>query len=136
MKVTYKKIFDARDALVSLSNAKLPIKISYGINKLIRKANQRLTDLSGDREKIIKKHVPEGTEMTTEIQQTIIAELNTVLEQETDIDMDKIDLSAILNDQRGFSEVNISANDINLLDPFFIFEAQFSENEITENVLM
>lgn len=53
MNVTLRQIVDARDALMSLSTQKLPIKTAYNVSKIIRKANADLEVLTQVRQDVI-----------------------------------------------------------------------------------
>jgi hypothetical protein len=119
MKVTLKQIVDAREALLNLSKQKLPLKQSYNLSKVIRKANVELDSLNTVRQGLIQKHIPEGTEMTPELNQLIVDELNVALAFVVDIAVNPIDLSNI--------NLDMTARDIILLDPFCIFETTILE---------
>lgn len=113
--VTLKEIVDCREALMNLSQQKLNIKTGYNISKIIRKANTELETLSKVRQEVIERLAPQGTEMTPEINQAIMAELTEMLETEVEIPVNKVDLSNV-------NGLEMSARDIMLLDPFCIFE--------------
>ena len=120
MKVTLKEIVDAREALITLSNQRLPIKQGYNVSKLIRKANAELEVLTNVRQDVINRLAPQGTEMNPEINQQIVDELNVALEVSVEIPVNKIDLSSINN-------LEMTARDIMVLDPFCIFESVILE---------
>jgi hypothetical protein len=113
--VTLKQIVDARDSLMSISQQKLPIKPAYNISKIIRKANQELETLTQVRQDVISRHAPQGTEITPEINQAIMTELNEALDIAVEIPVNKVDLSRV-------AEIEISARDVLLLEPFCEFE--------------
>lgn len=115
MNVTLKEIVDAREALMNLSQQKLPIKIGYNVSKIIRKANTELEILTKVRQEVIERHAPPGTEVNPEINQTIMAELSEALEVTVDIPVHKVDLSSIAN-------LEMTPRDVMLLEPFCIFE--------------
>lgn len=115
IQITLKEIIDARDALMSLSQQRLNIKTGYNISKIIRCANKELETLTKVRQEVIERLAPQGTEMTPEINQTIMTELNEALTTEVEIPVNKVDLSSI-------SGLEMSARDIIALDPFCIFE--------------
>lgn len=115
MIVTLKEVVDAREALMSLSQQKLNIKTGYSISKIIRMANKELETLSKVRQEVIDRLAPQGTEVTPEINQSIMAELTEALEVTIDIPVNKVDLSSIPN-------LEMTARDIVLLDPFCVFE--------------
>ncbi len=114
MIVTLKEIVEARDALISLSQQKLDIKTSYSISKIIRKLNPELETLTSLRQEVINRLAPQGTEITPEVNQAIIEELNTLLEAAVEIPVNKIDLSS--------KNIELSAREIMALEPFCIFE--------------
>lgn len=116
MQVTLKQIVDAREALMTLSQQRLNIKTGYNISKIIRLANKELETLSKVRQEVIDRIAPTGTEMTPEINQAIISELSEVLEETVDFPVNKIDLSSTPN-------LEMTARDIILLEPFCIFDA-------------
>lgn len=115
IQVTLKNIVDAREALMTLSQQKLNIKTGYNLSKVIRLANKELELLTKVRQEVIERLAPQGTEVTPEINQSIMAELTEALEVTIDIPVHKIDLSSIPN-------LEMTARDIMLLDPFCIFE--------------
>ncbi len=115
IRVTLKEIVDCRDALMNLSQQKLPIKTGYNISKIIRKANTELEFLTKMRQEVIERLAPQGTEMTPEINQAIMAELTEILETEVEIPVNKVDLSNV-------NGLEMTARDIMLLEPFCIFE--------------
>jgi hypothetical protein len=113
--VTLKQIVDCREALMSLSQQKLPVKPAYDISKIIRKANEHLEHLTKIRLDVISKHAPQGTTITPEINQDITAELTELLDATVEIPVNRVDLSRI-------SGLEISARDIIILEPFVNFE--------------
>lgn len=113
--VTLKQIVDCREALMSLSQQKLPVKSAYDISKIIRKANEHLEHLTKIRLDVIGKHAPQGTTITPEINQDITAELTELLDATVEIPVNRVDLSRI-------SGLEISARDIIILEPFVNFE--------------
>lgn len=113
--VTLKHIVDSRDALMTLSQQKLPIKISYNVSKVIRKANAELETLTKVRQEVIDRLAPQGTEVNPEINQAIMAELTEALDVIVDIPVNKVDLSSVPN-------LEMTARDVMLLEPFCIFE--------------
>lgn len=113
--VTLKHIVDSRDALMTLSQQKLPIKISYNVSKVIRKANAELETLTKVRQDVIDRLAPPGTEVNPEINQAIMAELTEALDVIVDIPVNKVDLSSVPN-------LEMTARDVMLLEPFCIFE--------------
>lgn len=113
--VNLKSIVDARESLMSLSQQKLNIKTGYNISKIIRKANTELEFLTKMRQEVIERLAPQGTEMTPEINQDIMAELTEMLETEVEIPVNKVDLSNV-------NGLEMTARDIMLLEPFCIFE--------------
>lgn len=113
--VTLKEIIDCRDSLISLSQQRLNIKTGYNISKIIRFINKELEILTKIRQDIVDRLAPQGTNVTPEINQAILTELNEALAVEVEIPVNKIDLSNISN-------IELSAKDIMLLDPFCIFE--------------
>lgn len=115
IQIKIKEIVDARDALMSLSQQRLNIKTGYNISKIIKFANKELETFTKVRQEVIERLVPEGTEVTPEINQIIINELNEALGLTVDIPVNKIDLSSCTN-------LEMTAKDIILLDPFCIFE--------------
>lgn len=115
MNVTLKEIVDAREALMNLSQQKLNIKTGYNLSKVIRLANKELEILTKVRQEVIERLAPQGTEVTPEVNQSIMTELTEALEVTIDIPVNKIDLSSIPN-------LEMTARDIMLLDPFCIFE--------------
>ena len=115
MQVTLKQIVDAREALMNLSQQRLPIKIGYNVSKIIRKANGELETLTTVRQSIIEKHAPSGTEVTPEINQSIIGELNDALDIEVELPVHKVDLSNV-------ASLELTPRDILVLEPFCVFE--------------
>lgn len=115
MQVTLRQIVDAREALMNLSQQRLPIKQGYNVSKIIRKANTELEILTKVRQDTIDRHAPTGTEMTPEINQAIVSELSDALDVEVEIPVHKVDLSPVAN-------LEMTARDIMLLEPFCIFE--------------
>jgi flagellar motor switch/type III secretory pathway protein FliN len=115
MNVTLKEIVNAREALTNLGQQKLPVKISYGISKIIRHANKHLNELTETKNSIVKHLVPEGTEVTEEITQEINTQMNEALNVIVEIPVYKIDLSNI-------SSLELTSRDIIALEPFCIFE--------------
>lgn len=113
--VTLKQIVDARDSLLNISQQKLPIKPAYAISKIIRKANQELETLTQVRQEVISRNAPQGTEITPDVNQTIMTELNEALDIVVEIPVNKVDLSRI-------ADIEISARDILVLEPFCDFE--------------
>lgn len=113
--VTMKQIVDARDSLLTISQQRLPIKPAYAISKIIRKANAELETLTQVRQDVITRYAPQGTEITPEINQAIMAELNDALDIVVEIPVNKVDLS-------GIAGLEISARDIIVLEPFCDFE--------------
>ncbi len=113
--VTLKQIVDARDALMNLSQQRLPIKPAYNISKIIRKANAELEILTQTRQEVISRLAPQGTEVTPEVNQAIMDELNSALDIVAEIPVSKVDLSRV-------SGIEISARDILILEPFCDFE--------------
>lgn len=113
--VTMKQIVDARDSLLTISQQRLPIKPAYAISKIIRKANVELETLTQVRQGVITRYAPQGTEITPEINQAIMAELNEALDIVVEIPVTKVDLS-------GIAGLEISARDILVLEPFCDFE--------------
>jgi hypothetical protein len=115
MQVTLKQIVDAREALINLSQQKLPIKIGYNVSKIIRTANKELEILTKVRQEVIDRFAPSGTEISPEVNQNIISELSEALEMTVDIPVYQVDLSSVPN-------LEMTARDIILLEPFCIFE--------------
>jgi len=115
MIVTLKQIVDAREALMTLSTQKLPIKQSYNVSKIIRKANVELETLTTARQGIIERYLPEGTEMTPEINTAIMTELNEALDIQVDLPVNLVDLSSVAG-------LEMSAKDVLVLEPFCLFE--------------
>lgn len=115
MQVTFKEIVDAREALMNLSQQRLPIKVGYNVSKVIRKANAELEILTKLRQEVIERLAPSGTEVNTEINQKIMAELSEALDVTVDIPVNKIDLSSVNN-------LEMTPRDVMLLEPFCIFE--------------
>lgn|SRR5574343_116241 len=115
MQVTLKEIVDAREALMTLSQQRLNIKTGYNISKIIRKANAELETLTKVRQGVIDRLAPPGTEVNPEINQAIMAELTEALDVIVDIPVNKVDLSSISN-------LEMTARDVMLLEPFCIFE--------------
>jgi ABC-type dipeptide/oligopeptide/nickel transport system ATPase component len=115
MQVTLKEIVDARDALMNLSQQRLNIKTGYNISKIIRFANKELETLTKVRQDVIERLAPQGTEVTPETNQAIMSELTEALEVTIEIPVQKVDLSSVPN-------LEMSARDIMLLEPFCIFE--------------
>ena len=115
MQVTLKEIVDAREALMNLSQQKLPIKIGYNVSKIIRKANAELEILTKVRQEVIERLAPPGTEVNPEINQNIMAELSEALEVTVDIPVHKVDLSSINN-------LEMTPRDVMLLEPFCLFD--------------
>lgn len=115
MQVTLKEIVDAREALMTLSQQRLNIKTGYNISKIIRKANAELETLTKVRQDVIDRLAPPGTEVNPEINQAIMAELTEALDVIVDIPVNKVDLSSVPN-------LEMTARDVMLLEPFCIFE--------------
>ena len=115
MQVTFKEIVDARESLMNLSQQWLPIKVGYNISKVIRKANTELEFLTKTRQDIISRLAPQGTEITPEVNQAIMDELNQVLNVEVEMQVNKIDLSRVPG-------LELSARDVMALEPFCDFE--------------
>ena len=115
IKVTLKEIVDCREALMTLSQQRLNIKTGYNISKIIRKANVELETLAKIRQEVIGRLAPQGTEVTTETNKAIMAELTEVLNTVVEIPVNKVDLSSIPN-------LEMTARDVMLLEPFCIFE--------------
>lgn len=115
MNVTLKEIVDAREALMTLSQQRLPIKVGYNVSKVIRKANTELEILTKLRQEVIERLAPSGTEVNPEINQKIMAELSEALDVTVDISVNKIDLSSVNN-------LEMTPRDVMLLEPFCIFE--------------
>ena len=113
--VTLKHIVDSRDALMTLSQQKLPIKISYNVSKVIRKANTELEILTKVRQDIIDRLAPPGTEVNPDINQAIMTELTEALDVEIEIPVNKVDLSSL-------TQLEMTARDVMLLEPFCIFD--------------
>lgn len=114
IQITLKEVVDAREALVMLSQQKLNIKMSYNISKMLRKINIELETLSKVRQEVITRLAPEGTTVTPDINQAIMAELDILLSEVVDIPVNKIDLSS--------TNIEISPRDVMALEPFCIFE--------------
>lgn len=115
MQVTLKEIVDAREALMTLSQQRLNIKTGYSISKIIRKANAELETLTKVRQDVIDRLAPPGTEVNPDINQAIMAELTEALDVVVEIPVNKVDLSSAAN-------LEMTARDIMLLEPFCIFE--------------
>lgn len=123
MIVTLKEIVDARDALMTLSSQKLPIKASYNVSKIIRKANEELELLSKERDEIISRHtgLAKGTafnmnELSPEVVQVINNDLRDAMEISVELPINKVDLSNL-------NTLEITARDVSVLDPFCIFDS-------------
>ena len=114
MQVKLKEIIDARDALMTLSQQKLDIKTAYNVSKLLRKINPELEELTKVRQDVINRLAPPGTEITPDVNQSIIQELNVVLEEVVDIPVNKIDLSG--------KNLELTPREVMTLDPFCLFE--------------
>ena len=115
MQVTLKQVVDAREALMTLSQQRLNIKTGYNVSKIIRLANKELEALTKVRQDVIDRLSPPGTEMTPEINQSIVSELSEALEEKVDFPVNKVDLSSAPN-------LEMTARDIILLEPFCIFD--------------
>jgi hypothetical protein len=114
MNITVKEIIIAKDALSALANHKLPIKTSYSISKLIRIINKELESFNSIRQTIIRNYVPEGEQITPELNEHIMKDMNAELEKIVSISLNKIDLSSL--------NIEINARDIIALEPFCIFD--------------
>ena len=114
--VTLREIVEARDALMTLSQQKMNIKMSYNIGKMLRKINIELDELNKKRQAIISENLKEGDTMTPEINQVIMSKLNIELEKEVEIAVHKVDLSNMNN-------IELSPRDVMALDPFCIFDS-------------
>lgn len=113
--VSMKNVVDAREALMTLSQQRLPIKSAYSVSKIIRLANTELEFLTKTRQDIISRLAPQGTEITPEVNQAIMDELNQVLNVEVEMQVNKIDLSRVPG-------LELSARDVMALEPFCDFE--------------
>lgn len=116
MNVTLREIVEARDALMTLSQQKMNIKMSYNVGKMLRKINIELDELNKKRQAIISENLKEGDTMTPEINQAIMSKLNIELEKEVEIAVHKVDLSNMNN-------IELSPRDVMALDPFCIFDS-------------
>lgn len=113
--VTMKQIVDARDSLMTLSQQRLPIKSAYTVSKIIRLANTELENLTKTRQEVISNHAPQGVEITPDVNQLIMDDLNKALNVEVSMEVNKVDLSRTPG-------VELSARDIMALEPFCSFD--------------
>ena len=59
MKITLGRLFDSKDALTKLAEAELPVNEAYNVSRILKSAQQELTFLDQERQKLVKKYSDE-----------------------------------------------------------------------------
>jgi len=104
MKITVRQAIVAADAIASIRNKSLPVRVSYAINKSFAALSRERNIADEERIKLCKKYAdkdeagePIVTEnvfkMTEENEKACNAEFRELLETETDVDLFKFPLS-------------------------------------------
>ncbi len=127
MEISVGKLYQAKDALYRLGELKLPMSKSYKISKLIKKCSDELQIIEEKRTTLIKEL---GIESKDNVDQFIIPEENKVnyfkqIEElgniNINLDFEKMQINEIATSTSG-QEIEISPNDLVLLEPFFSLE--------------
>ena len=113
MKTTIKKILNAKDTLLRISNEQLPIKQSYGIAKIIRAVDPELEFYQKENEKLFKKYgnlTEDGTKyiIATENTETFQKAYDELLNQTVGLDITPVPLT----------DVTLSAQEVLHLEGF------------------
>jgi hypothetical protein len=96
MDLTIGKLLNAKPALEKLLSLDLPAATAFRMARLTRELNTALESFDDVRQKIIKKHNPEGKDaLPSETQAVIIEELNTVAAEKITISFEPISLNAL-----------------------------------------
>jgi hypothetical protein len=110
MDLTIGKLLNAKPALEKLLSLDLPAATAFRMARLTRELNTALESFDDVRQKIIKKHNPEGKDaLPSETQAVIIEELNTVAAEKITISFEPISLNAL-------GDAVMSASDAMALD--------------------
>ena len=114
MKTTLKKIVNAKDVFVKLSQKTLPVKESYNIAKLIRAVDAELAVYNSERMKLFKKYgelIEDGKKyrVLPENEELFYKELNELLEQEVELAVKPVCL---------MSDLFISAQELLAIEDF------------------
>ncbi|MGN1303773.1 MAG: hypothetical protein ACI4YB_01930 [Oscillospiraceae bacterium] len=111
-----RKITDAANALQKLSSMDLPLKTAYKLSKLKSSIDKELAFFEEKRAAIIEKHIDKDSRtFTHENEQKAVAEISELLEFESDVNIEPVEIPET-------EDIRLSANDLNALADFVTFK--------------
>lgn len=116
IKSTINNLYNARNILQKLSSQSLPIKVSYGIAKVITAANEEFVTAEKQRAKLCEKYGKlnkEGTKYKIEDTEGFNKEYTDFLNLEVELNAKAIKLT---------DDIRLSAQEIIALENFIIFD--------------
>lgn len=130
MKITLGRLFDSKDALTKLAEAELPVNEAYNVSRILKSAQQELTFLDQERQKLVKKYSDEpdkdgNIKVKDENFQQFMEEFVKVLELQVEIAGDPIDISKVGD------EVKLTAKDMIVLEPLLKNSGESVKSEET-----
>lgn len=121
----FKDIMQAKDPIVRLAQANLPVATAHRVSKLLRAFKDELDFIQGERDKIFKEfgvtEGPTGMPQYAKPEDSVLvdARWNELMEQSVDLNCEKVNLVPVLGD----NSLRMNAFDIEVLEPFAIFES-------------
>ena len=117
MKIKIREIYNCRNALAKLANAQMPISLSYKFARMLKSLNDEYAIIEDQRIELVKKHGEEinGNEhqiKTDEQKENFIKDFDVLLDNEIDLEFEKINIEEMEN-------INISPQELSILS--FIF---------------
>lgn len=101
MKLKLMQIINAKDSLVELSQKDLAVMASYRVAKILKKIDPEIAIYEDERIKLIRKYGEESEPGRLQVKQEnipeYVKELETLVQQEVDIDIQKVKISEIGN---------------------------------------
>lgn len=116
MEMELKDLVNAKDGLIKIFNAELPIKISYKLSKLVKDLNEELNFFEEKRKKLIEKFGEkkgDKIEVKQENLELFTNEMNELLKLKVEFKFEKIQLNEIEN-------VKLSSLEVYNLQKFII----------------
>jgi hypothetical protein len=102
VKLTNGEIFSTKEPLQKLLNEKLPVKVSYGLVKLVTKLDEQFKIIETTRQGLIKKYGEPDGKGSINVKQDgdnwdkFVVEFNELMAQEVEVVFDKVKLPETL----------------------------------------
>lgn len=113
-------VMNSKDVLEKLSKESFTSKISYIIQRNVKKINEEFVNINTEREKLFKKYGKEtdyaGYQITLENKDIFLKEMNDLLVQDVDIDILQIPLSEF--------DYRLTPEEMGLIDWMFKFDIE------------